>query len=199
VADVGGGAPAPASVSIVWLIREEVLDAELAALVWLLSDGGLPVNLAGEDAELVARLADGLRDVASEVTVVEGASLEDVLASTRDDPALLGVVLVAGRGRVVASHYVRPALRDAGGHLRPQNPAVLSTWEVGLGSFEHFAWGVIPELAERTRQRPGDFEVEHGRRREFLTGLAAAGLVASSDVRTALAGYRSAAEVEQRH
>lgn len=185
--------------TIVGLIRNGVLDAELAALVWLLAEGGLPVHLAAADAREGAATLEGLADVVGDVGFIPGHSLEEVLAATDGDPARLGLVLVQGSERVVAAHYVRPPLRDAGGHLHAQGPAVLATWEPGLGSFEHFAWGIVPELAERIGRRPGDFEIEHDGRREYLAGLSAAGLTESSDVRAALGGYQGALAHAHRH
>jgi hypothetical protein len=123
---------------------------------------------------------------------IGGGSLEDVLAATAGEPARLGVVLVLAGGRVAAAHFVRPPLRDAGGHVRPQNPAVLATWNGGLGTFEHFAWGIIPDLAERISSHAGDFEIEQGRRREYLEALALADLPAEA-VPKAIDGYRLAA------
>jgi hypothetical protein len=200
---VADAAPRPASDaprdSIVGLIRDGVLDPELASLLWLLGEGGLPIHVGGGDPASATRVADALDGVSRGVHTVPGESLEAVLSSTVDDPALLGVVVILGEGRVVACHYMRPPLRDAGGHVRSQGPAVLATWEAGLGSFEHFAWGVIPELAERTRYRPGDFEIEHDRRREFLAGLAAAGIASAAEVGAAVAGYRTSIEAGHRH
>ncbi len=59
--------------------------------------------------------------------------------------------------------------------------------------FEHFAWGVTPELAGRIGQRAGDFELETERRRDYLTDLATAGVTGVADVRNAIDGYRHAA------
>jgi len=191
--------PADRPDSLVGVIREGVVDAELAALVWLLAEGGIPIHVAGSDGTLIRRVVGALEAVVGEVGVVAGRSLEDVLGVTSGDPARLGVVLVLDRDRVVAAHYVRPPLRDAGGHVRAQGPAVLATWEPGPATFEHFAWGVIPELAERARLRPGDFEIEHDQRREFLAGLVAAGIVDASAVRAALGGYRAADEAAHLH
>ncbi len=101
-----------------------------------------------------------------------------------DEASRLGVVLVlgavpdAGGGRpregVVAAHYVRPLMRDAGGHLQRLAPAVLATRDGTTDTFEHFAWGVMPELAARTGRRPGDVERELERRVPHLRHLAAA-------------------------
>ena len=78
-----------------------------------------------------------------------------------------------GTPRVTAAHYLRPLVRDAGGHERRQRPAVLATWEPGGDRWEDFAWGIGPDLAERCRMRAGDFEVERGRRAALLGDLVA--------------------------
>jgi hypothetical protein len=72
---------------------------------------------------------------------------------------------------------------------------VLTTWDPNEDAFEHFAWGVIPELADRIGRKPGDFEIEHQRRRDYLAGLADAGVSDVDDVRTAIDGYRAATAV----
>ncbi|HEY7735561.1 MAG TPA: hypothetical protein VH813_02080 [Candidatus Limnocylindrales bacterium] len=185
--------------TVVGLIRTGILDAQLASLVWLLAEGGLPVHVADAGDPGSAALAEGLADVAPAVVQVTGHALEEVLAVTSGDPAQLGVVLIPGEARVAAAHYVRPPLRDAGGHIRPQGPAVLATWDAGLGSFEHYAWGVVPELAERIGRRAGDVELELDRRREYLAGLAAAAVVEPTAVRAALDGYTSTAAAPHRH
>jgi hypothetical protein len=184
--------------SIVRLLRDGVLDAQLAALVWLLADGGLPVNVGAADAARGRSFAAGLQDMVDEVGVLPGGSLEEVLAATPGEPARLGVVVIVGPQRVSAAHYVRPPLRDAGGHIRDQGPAVLASWEEGLASFEHFDWAIAPELAERTGQRAGDLEIERDRRRDFLSGLAAAGVVERPAVRVALDAFRRSGESSHR-
>ena len=92
---------------------------------------------------------------------------------------------------MVAAHYVRPLARDVHGHPQRLGPAVLATWNERSDTFEHFAWGVIPELAERTHQKAGDFEAEQGRRADYLRGLAEADVSSAEAVRTAIDGYRA--------
>jgi len=138
--------------------------------------------------EAVRAMGRGAGVVAS----VRADSLEAVLALfgdpavglAPDEASLLGVVLVLGSGRdvpggrsverVIAAHYVRPLMRDAGGHLQRLAPAVLAVWDEAKHSFEHFAWGAMPELAARTGRRPGDVERELERRTRHLRHLAAA-------------------------
>jgi hypothetical protein len=282
----------PRPLSIVELIRSGTIDAELAALVWLLLDVRLPVIAAAErsgtgKSTLLAALLDFLPPrtrrielagaietfdwlpharelgwrgpgptgregsggatpsttylLAAELSdhlpvytwgdaarvalrtlavgyglgaTIHADSLEEVFATLRrppvamtdDELSRLGVVLVmravappAGdvasgpARRVVAAHYVRPVFRDVHGHVQRLAPAVLATWDPDDDRFEHFAWGIVPELAARVGRRAGDFTAEHDRRRDYLTGLAGAGVTGSDAVRSAIDGYRAAA------
>ena len=71
--------------------------------------------------------------------------------------------------------------------------AVLSTWNAGTDTFEHFGWGVTPELAMRVGRRAGDFELEAAARLTFLDDLVAEGVTDVSAVRAALSRYRAMA------
>jgi len=143
---------------------------------------------------------------------IHADSLEEVfdllhrppVAVTDDELSRLGIVLVLRAvapppgdvadglvRRVVAAHYVRPVARDAHGHTQRLPPAVLATWDPHADRFEHFAWGIMAELADRVGRRTGDFVAEHERRRDYIAGLAEAGVVDVDDVRAALDGYRS--------
>jgi hypothetical protein len=219
--------------SLVELIRTGVLDAELAALVWVLVEGAVPVVVAAPDERLGAgaQLLRGIigsirpelddvelgqpltRTAAGRLTrgkrpggVVAGASLEDVhrrlasppLPMSDDELTFLGCVLVLGPSsaggspgplRVVAAHYARPLARDAHGHQQRLGPAVLATWDEQAGRYEHFSWGVLPEIAARLGRRPGDLERDLHHRRDDLAGLAKAGIVALDEVRRLIAGY----------
>jgi hypothetical protein len=178
--------------TLVAAIRDGLLDAELAALVWLLADGGVPVHVAAPDPAAAAQLAAAVRLLAREPSTVSsgrGAALEDVLRQPVPLRPATGAVLVLDDGRVVATHLHRPPLRDAGGHVRPQGPAVLATWDPAQAAWEHFAWGVTPELAEATGRRAGDFEIEHGRRREYLDQLVRSPLDEPADLARAMRGY----------
>ena len=110
---------------------------------------------------------------------IDGGSLEEVFETLRASPfrvtddelsRLGAVVILAPSGRVaptiVAAHYVRPVARDMHGHVQRLGPAVLATGDPASGRFEHFGWGVTPELALRTGRRAGDFEIELDRRRD---------------------------------
>ena len=220
--------------SLVELIRTGVLDAELAALVWVLVEGGVPVVVAapserlGAGAQLVRGIIGSIRpelddvDLGQPLTrtsagrltrgkrlggVVAGRSLEDVhrrlasppLPMSEDELTFLGCVLVLGptadaptpgRLRVVAAHYARPLARDAHGHQQRLGPAVLATWDAEAGRYEHFSWGVLPEIAARLGRRAGDLEADLHHRRDDLAGLAKAGVTALDEVRRLIAGYR---------
>jgi hypothetical protein len=70
---------------------------------------------------------------------------------------------------------------------------VLATWDPGTDAFEHFGWGVTPELATRVGVRPGDYEADVERRRDILRGLVRSGPVESEAVRSALRSALQAA------
>jgi len=220
--------------SIVDLVARGVLDAELAALTWLLVEGGVPLIVAGPadrlgaSAELLRGVLASVRPDADTAELVEpltstrarrivrgtraggivaAASLEDVFAALGaaplgldpDELTFLGCVLVLGsaagtgpkgRLRVVAAHYVRPLARDAHGHPQRLGPAVLATWDPERGHFEHFAWGVLPEIAVRLGRRAGDLEADLHHRRDDLGGLAKAGVTKLDEVRHLIAGYQ---------
>lgn len=111
---------------------------------------------------------------------IDADSLEEVFARLREAAALsddelsyLGIVLVLDRdGRVAVAHHVRPLALDAHGHVQRLGPAVLAARDASTGRLEHFAWGVLPELASRIRWKAGDLEVEVDRRREALSHAA---------------------------
>ncbi len=140
-------------------------------------------------------------------TTIRGGSLEEVFERLRapdvgltgDELSHLGVVLVvrhlvsadaaSDRRRVVAAHYVRPLSRDAGGHLQRMGPAVLATWDEPRDAFEHFGWGILPELAGRVGRRAGDLEADQARRTAYLAGLVAGDVTDPGDARGAIAAY----------
>lgn len=218
--------PADNAPSLPVLVAAGVLDAQLAALGWLLLEDGVPVLVAGPERAgrealldaLVAALpaarhpdpaaAPGGRRLvrlagslamstpagvlraallatsgrSGLVATIEASDLADVLAVLHrqglsdDEISFLGVVLVlrsdddsdAGPGvsgwsaaRVVAAHYLRPMARDAGGHVQRLGPAVMAAWDAGRAEYDHFAWGIYPELAARTGRHAGDLEREH--------------------------------------
>ena len=163
----------------------------------------LPSCTWGEEARIAIRAASVGYGLAA---TIHADTLEEVFDALHQPPvradddelSRLGVVLIvrrvvdpSGGRRVVAAHYVRPTARDEHGHVQRLGPAVLATWDANLDRFEHFGWGVTPELALRVGRKSGDFEVEVDRRREFLGGLVASGVVEVDAVRAAIDGYRS--------
>jgi len=159
---------------------------ETTAIVarWIAPDGqGAVWGDAARIAVRAATIGYGL------IAAVSATSLEGVLTTlgpggvglTDDERSRLGVVLVLGRDpggrqeptlRIRAAHYVRPTARDEHGHVQRLGPAVLATWDDELGRFEHFGWGITPELAHRVGRKPGDLEIEVDRRRALLDTLA---------------------------
>lgn len=142
-----------------------------------------PDGVGGARARIVVRaltLGYGL------LATMTGAGLDDALNALHDpavgtDPderSRLGVVLAVEGGaaspRVTAAHYVRPVALDTHGHVQRLAPAVLATWNPGSDGWDHFAWGVLPDLAGRLGTRPIDLEREQVRR----AGVLAEGLVA---------------------
>jgi hypothetical protein len=233
---LGGGAAstrAGSDESLVGLVARGVLDAELAALVWILVEARIPLVVAtpegraaagGQllaavlgsihpDEQLDPLLAPmGAAGAGSLVRrrraggVMEAGTLGEVrerlgggpLPLTPDQLTFLGCVLVLGptgderrgRLRVTAAHYVRPLARDAHGHAQRLDPAVLAAWDDRLERWEHFAWGVIPEVAARLGRKTGDLEADLHHRRDDLAGLAKAGVTGLDEVRRLVAGYR---------
>ena len=238
------------------LLRAGTLDAELAALVWLLLDARTPVVVVGTEPALCERVIGGLRGVLPEAArLVEVAPDDDFawlpeavelgwrrdrpdavpwqvgesrqataccwcagwvhrmesadpghgsscgrwpwatgcsrrwpatgwrMCSTRctlpksapsaDERSRLGVVLVvaddAGTGRVAAAHYVRPVALDTHGHVQRPAPAILATWNPGAGRWDHFAWGVLPDIAGRLGIATVELEREQARRAAALS------------------------------
>jgi hypothetical protein len=144
--------------------RPPTLD-ELAALI----RGGTAVGLSVPGADLAAI-----------VSVLEAPPV----ALPDDAVRRLGVVLVlAARApgpRVVAAHYLRPTERDGSGHLQRRPPAVLATWDGATDDFEHFAWGVTPELGDRVGRAQADLEERQQDRAAFIDRAVARSAVANS-------------------
>jgi hypothetical protein len=204
------------------LVRDGVLDAELAALCWLLAEGGVPVVVTGEpevsDRLLIAdvlihlppaapaliidldagqpsvtSLASFMRAGMRLAAVAAAPGLKELIESAtgpatglpEDAVRRLGLVLVVGeapsvtpgpvtdRTRVLAAHYLRPLERDGGGHVQRRPPAVLATWDAAADAFDHFAWGVTGELADRVDRSHASFEELQASRAAGLAALAA--------------------------
>jgi hypothetical protein len=141
----------------------------------LAGDG--PDATDGDRARVVVRaLALGYGLVAG----IDGPDLEGVFARLRvppvgadeDETSRLGLVLavadVARGPRVLAAHYVRPLARDQHGHVQRLPPAVLATWNLVTDAWDHFAWGITPELATRIGSTPIELEREQAARAAAL-------------------------------
>ncbi len=165
-----------------------------------------PAYTWGEAARIAVRAASIGYGLAA---TIHADSLDEVFDRLRrppvrladDELSHLGVVLVLrrlddSRRRVVAAHYVRPVARDVHSHVQRLGPAVLATWNPEADAFEHFGWGVIPELARRVGRRAGDFEIEVDRRREHLDRLVASGITAPQPARDAIRAYLPAPAVD---
>ena len=225
--------PVPARL-LAGLVGAGVLDADLAALAWILLEDGIPVLVVGMEEvareelldALVAALPagrlpnptapagagrlvrvsgtlatstrpgtlraalDGTTGRSGLAATIEGAGLAEALSVLHrqglsdDEVSFLGTVVVLGPDadpaavppgpgqRVVAAHYLRPVARDAGGHVQRLAPAVLATWDVDHDAYDHFEWGIYPELAARTGRRAGDLEGAHRGRAEELRARA---------------------------
>jgi hypothetical protein len=145
---------------------------------------GRPEGIAGERARIVVRaLALGYGLLAT----MDGEGLDDAFdtlagATVRtddDERSRLGVVLVLGgtegQVRVTAAHYIRPTALDPHGHVQRLPPAVLATWNPARAAWEHFSWGVLAELGDRTGRVPLELEQEQARRASVLADRARGG------------------------
>lgn len=168
----------------------------------------LPIYTWGRAARTLVRAASLGYGIGATIHADRLEDVHDALRSrdvglTDDELSYLGLVLVLRpvpdadgvlRRRVVAAHYARPVGRDEHGHLQRLPPAVLAVRDDRTGTLEHFAWGVMPELAVRLARRAGDLEAEVARRAVLLEALVEAGVVDVDSVRAALHEARSAAE-----
>lgn len=177
-----------------------VLDAELAVLVELLVEGGMPLVVASPAADDARQLRDilaaraeasrGSAEVRAATDVAGGVVIADSLAAVLrrvggspgadvpDELRGLGLVVVLRRlegfgARVVSAHYLRPIERDGAGHLQRRPPALLAAWNQPTDTFDHFWWGFTDELAERVGRPLAEFSAEHRRRSDLLARLAA--------------------------
>ncbi len=155
----------------------------------------------------VAALAGFMR-AGMRLAAISGApGLRELIETTSQPPdglpedavRRLGLVLVLGtvpsvvpgpvvdRLRVISAHYLRPLERDAGGHVQRRPPAVLATWAHADDAFDHFAWGLTSELADRVDRSQASFEELQDARAAALAALAA-GVSGALDLRAILAG-----------
>lgn len=133
----------------------------------------------------IERLGATVRGGVTPAIVATPGSLRALLERFIDGPdplpedavRRLGVVLVVapaadGRPRVEAAHYLRPAERDAGGHLQRRPPAILATWDPVLEAWEGFAWGIAGELGDRIDRSARDLEDRQASRADALARFA---------------------------
>ena len=167
--------------AVVAAIAHGVLDAELAGLLWVLTDAGVPLVVASRLADAATELRSAFTGSAGGVLLAD--SLEEVLrlsgaafGTIPDELRELGVVLIVGQvdgwARVTAAHYVRRLERDAAGHLQRRPPAVLATWDGNDNRFEHFWWAITAELADHAGMDADELERRQADRSEFLQALA---------------------------
>jgi hypothetical protein len=163
----------------------------------------LPSYTWGAEARLAIRAASIGYGLAA---TIHADSLDDVFDALgrppvhleADELSRLGVVLIlrrvdGDRRRIVAAHYIRPVSRDVHGHVQRLGPAVLATWDAVDDAFEHFGWGILPELAMRVGAHAGDLEIDIDRRRHHLTGLVERGVTDVAAVHRAIEGFRGTA------
>jgi hypothetical protein len=117
---------------------------------------------------------------------------------TEDELSYLGLILIVRpergsdnqlRRRVVAAHYARPVGRDEHGHTQRLPPAVVAARDERTGQLEHFAWGVMPELAIRLDRKQGDLERDRVERQALLERLVAEDVVDVASVRAAITAH----------
>jgi hypothetical protein len=188
-------------------LRIGALDADTAALLWLLVEGGVPLVVAGPsggadrlrlatdllttdpsraivvldaDAEPITteRLAALLRGGVARGVTLAAPDLEAVLdrlaaaGLPEDGVRRMGVVVIlaetAAGLRCTSVHYLRPTERDGQGHLQRRPPAVLAAWDEDADTFEDYAWGITPELADRVDRSQADLEERRASRAAFL-------------------------------
>ena len=118
---------------------------------------------------------------------------------TDDELSYLGLILIVRAWReadgsvvrrVVAAHYARPVGRDEQGHVQRLPPAVIAARDERTDRLEHFAWGVMAELAIRLGQKAGDLERDQAERAALLAQLATSGTTGVDAVRTAVRAHR---------
>jgi hypothetical protein len=168
----------------------------------------LPIYTFGLAARTLVRAASRGYGIATTVHADRLEEVHDVLRSapiglTDDELSYLGLILVVRaardidggvRRRVVAAHYARPVGRDEHGHTQRLPPAVLATHSDPVDRFDHFAWGVLPELAIRIGRKAGDLERDQAERAGLLEQLARDGVLDVEGVRKAIATQRVAAD-----
>ena len=122
--------------------------------------------------------ADDLRDALDRLTRAPNGLPGDAVRRL----SLVFVADVSGDGvHLSAVHYLRPAERDALGHVQRRPPAVLTAWDEASGADEHYAWAITPELADRVDRSQADFEERLRDRAAFLAEAARDGVESPAD------------------
>lgn len=183
LAVVVAGGPGPGRDEIVRGLRDARPDPTTLGMELAAADDPEPRTTA---RTFLAAAQAGLGPFAT----VAAADLEGVyeilerrpIRLSRDELGSLGLVVVlaptadghAGSAgvRVGACHWVRPLARDAHGHVQRLGPAVLATWDGRISRWEHFAWGVLPELAARLGVRAGELERDAAARAAAIASAA---------------------------
>jgi hypothetical protein len=170
------------------VLRSEVASAVLgvdASRAWVVLDADAsPPSLEDLAALVRGGSGVGLSVAAADLGAILTALEAPPLGLPDDAVRRLGVVLVVARPdagpRVIAAHYLRPTERDGGGHIQRRPPAVLATWEADRDAFEHYAWGVTPELGDRVGRAQADLEDRQRERAAFLARAVADGAIAGA-------------------
>ena len=166
----------------------------------------LPIYTGGPAARTLVRAASIGYGIAATLHADRLEEVHDELRArpiglTDDELSYLGLVLIVRasrdpsgliRRRVVAAHYARPVGRDEHGHTQRLPPAVLASRDEAADRLDHFAWGVLPELAIRLGRKSGDLEQDQAERAALLRRLADDGVIDVESVRAAIASHRSA-------
>ena len=190
----GGAAPEPAPAPAIPVTPASAIlvAAELST--------HLPIYTWGAAARTLVRAASIGYGIAA---TIHADRLEDVheelrdpsVGLTQDELSYLGLVAIVRpdrgpggevRRRVVAAHFARPVSRDEHGHIQRLPPAVIAVRDERTDRLEHFAWGVMPELAVRLGRKAGDIEQDQAERAAILAGLARDGVVDVDSVREAI-------------
>jgi hypothetical protein len=173
----------------------------------------LPVYTWGVAARTLVRAASigygiGATIHADRLEEIHEALRARPVSLTDDELSYLGLILIlrarrepdgAIRRRVVAAHYARPVGRDEHGHVQRLPPAVIAARDDGSDTLEHFAWGVIPELAIRLGRKAGDLELDQAERARLLQALVDAGTTDVGAVRRAILLQRAGSALPSDH
>jgi hypothetical protein len=193
----GGSAPPPlpATPASAFLVAPE-LSAHLPLYTW------------GPAARTLVRAASIGYGIGATIHADRLEDVHDALRShdvglTDDELTYLGLILIVRpergpdgqvRRRVAAAHYARPVGRDEHDHVQRLPPAVVAARDERTDRLEHFAWGVMPELAIRLGRKAGDLENDQAERATLLSRLVDEGVLDVDSVRreiATLAGSRS--------